>query len=56
MFNMIIESLDLREIDLTSRQFTWANSLSIPTFKKLDRVLASVEWEQKFLLVTVHAL
>ena len=27
MFNMIIESLYLREIDLTGRQFTWANSL-----------------------------
>jgi len=56
MFNMIIESLDLREIDLTGRQFTWANSLPIPTYEKLDRVLTSVEWEQKFPLVTVHAL
>ena len=56
MFNMIIESLDLREIDLTGRQFTWANSLPIPTYEKLDRVLTSVEWEQKFPLVTVQAL
>ena len=45
MFNTIIESLDLREIDLTGRQFTWANSLPIPTYEKLDRVLTSVEWE-----------
>ena len=56
MFNMIIESLDLREIDLTGRQYTWANSLLNPTYEKLDRVLTSVEWEQKFLLVTVHDL
>ena len=53
MFNIIIESLDLREIDLTGRQFTCANTLPIPTYEKLDRVLASVEWEQKFPLVTV---
>uniref|UniRef100_M8BGV6 Putative 60S ribosomal protein L14 n=1 Tax=Aegilops tauschii TaxID=37682 RepID=M8BGV6_AEGTA len=52
MFNTIIESLDLREIDLTGRQFTWADSLSVPTYEKLDRVLTSVEWEQKFPLVT----
>ena len=56
MFNMIIECPDLREIDLTGRQFTWANSLPIPTYEKLDRVLISVEWEQKFPLVTVQAL
>ena len=56
MFNTIIESLDLREIELSGRKFTWANSLPVPTFEKLDRVLASVEWEQKFPLVTVQAL
>ena len=43
MFNMIIESLNLREIDLTGRQYTWANNLPNPTYEKLDRVLTSVE-------------
>ena len=56
MFKMVIESLDLRKIDLTGRQFTWANSLPVPTYEKLDRVLTSVEWEQKYPLVTVQAL
>ena len=59
MFNTIIESLDLREIDLTARQciqFTWANTLPVPTYEKLDQVLTSIEWEQKFPLVTVQAL
>ena len=55
MFNTIIESMDLREIELSGRKFTWANSLPNPTYEKLDRVLASVEWEQKFPLVTVQA-
>ena len=53
---MIIESLNLREIDLSGRQLTWANRRDTPTFEKLDRILASVEWEQKFRLVSVHAL
>jgi hypothetical protein len=56
IFNAIIESLDLREIALSGRQYTWACRRENPTFEKLDRVLASVSWEQKFLLVLVRAL
>ena len=56
LFNAIIQSLDLREIDLSGRQFTWDNRRDTPTFEKLDRVLTSVEWEQKFPLVTVRTL
>jgi hypothetical protein len=56
VFNAIIENLDLREIALSGRQYTWANRRDTPTFEKLDRILASVEWEEKFPLVTVRAL
>jgi hypothetical protein len=56
IFNAIIDSLDLREIALSSQQFTWANRHETPTYEKLDRFLASVEWEQKFPLVSVRAL
>jgi hypothetical protein len=56
IFNAIIESLDLREIVLSGRQYTWANRRAIPTYEKLDRVLVRVEVEQKFQLLSVHAL
>jgi hypothetical protein len=56
IFNAIIESLDLREIVLSGRQFTWVNRKVIPTYEKLDRVLTCVSWEQKFPLVSVRAL
>jgi endonuclease/exonuclease/phosphatase family metal-dependent hydrolase len=56
IFNAIIENLNLREIALSGRQFTWASRRQTPTYEKLDRVLASVEWEHKFPLVTVRAL
>lgn len=46
----------MREIALSGRQFTWANRRETPTYEKLDRVLASVSWEQKFPLVSVRAL
>ena len=55
LFNTIIDGLDLREIKMSGRKFTWANAKSVPTYEKLDRVLASIEWEQKFPLVTVNA-
>jgi len=56
LFNAIIDGLDLRDIKMSWRNFTWANSKSEPTYEKLDRVLASMELEQKFPLVTVDAL
>jgi len=56
LFNAVIDSFDLREIELTGQQFTWANSLTDPTYEKLDRVLVTTEWELKYPLVTVHAL
>lgn len=56
MFNAVIDSLDLRELELSGRKFTWANSLQVPTFEKLDRVLLSTDWEEKYPLATVRAL
>jgi hypothetical protein len=43
LFNVVIESLDLREIVMTCRQYTWAGSGDNPTYEKLDRVLVSTE-------------
>ena len=56
IFNAIIESLSLRELELSGRQYTWASRRDTPTYEKLDRFLASVPWEQKYPLVTVHAM
>jgi endonuclease/exonuclease/phosphatase family metal-dependent hydrolase len=55
-FNAIIKNLNLREIMLSRRQYNWASRRSNPTYEKLYRVLASVEWEQKIPLVSVRAL
>jgi hypothetical protein len=55
LFNVVIESLDLREIVMTGRQYTWAGAGHNPTYEKLDRVLASTEWEINFPLAKVEA-
>jgi hypothetical protein len=56
LFNAVIDSLDLREVTMVGRQFTWANSLSEPTYEKLDRVLMDSDWEQKYPMVSSRAL
>jgi hypothetical protein len=56
MFNAVIDSLDLREVMMIGRQFTWANCLPEPTFAKLDRVLMDATWESKFPMVFVRVL
>ena len=33
LFNAIIDGLDLREIEMSGRKFTWANSLPTPTYQ-----------------------
>jgi hypothetical protein len=44
------------ELQILGRKYTWANNLATPTFKKLDRILMTTEWEEKFPLYTVQAL
>jgi len=56
LFNACIETLNLRELELPGRKFTWANSAEHPTFERLGRILVSTDWEQKFPLSTVEAL
>ena len=56
LFNVVIDSLDLREVAMIGRQSTWENSLPEPTYEKLDRVLMDADWESYFPMATVHAL
>jgi exonuclease III len=56
LFNAIIDSLNLRELEMSGRKYTWANNLNTPTFEKLDRILMTTEWEEKFSFTTVHTL
>jgi endonuclease/exonuclease/phosphatase family metal-dependent hydrolase len=56
LFNAIIDSLNLREVSMTGRQYTWANNRPVPTYKKLDRVLMDAKWETKYPMVSVRAM
>lgn len=39
---------------MSGRKYTWAGPGDDPTFEKLDRVLVSTEWEDKYPLSTVE--
>jgi hypothetical protein len=52
----VLNNLELRELELSGRQYTWANNLQSPTLEKFDRILVSTEWELKYPLVTINAL
>jgi endonuclease/exonuclease/phosphatase family metal-dependent hydrolase len=41
---------------MSGRKYTWANNLATPTYEKLDRVLITTEWEEKFPLTMVRVL
>ena len=56
LFNAVIDSLNLREVDLSGRRFTWANNMPNQTFEKLDRVLVSTDFEAQFPHTSVQAL
>ena len=55
IFNQVIEVLDLKEIEMSGRQFTWASYGDNPIFEKLDRVLVTTEWEEKFSISSVQS-
>jgi hypothetical protein len=54
LFNVVFESLDLREIVMMGCQYTWEGLGDNPTFEKLDRVLVSMDWEIQFPLTSVE--
>ncbi|WVZ62463.1 hypothetical protein U9M48_012212 [Paspalum notatum var. saurae] len=56
LFNAIIDAFNLRKLELSGRQFTWANHLPVPTFEKLDRILSYTDWEMKFPRTSILAL
>jgi endonuclease/exonuclease/phosphatase family metal-dependent hydrolase len=55
LFNVVINSLDLRDLELSGRQYSWASNLQTATYEKLDRILVSTDWEIKYPKVNVRA-
>jgi endonuclease/exonuclease/phosphatase family metal-dependent hydrolase len=44
-FRRLVNDLDLKEIPLLGRKYTWSNEREAPTLIRLDRVLCTTDWE-----------
>lgn len=47
-FNEFIEELELFDLPMQGRQFTWSNSSDRGKWSRIDRILLSVEWLERF--------
>lgn len=56
MFNLIINSHELRDIHINGGLYTWSNNQSDPTLEKLDRILINEEWEKIFPLTNIRKI
>ena len=43
-----LNSSELKEIKLSSRQFTWSNKQANPTLVRLDRAFCDLDWDLRF--------
>ena len=48
MFNSIIQQLDLEEIPIKSRAYTWSNMQDMPLLEKLDWIFTTANWTTEF--------
>lgn len=44
----LLDNVELKDIPLFSRKFTWSNKREAPTLVKLDRMFCTTDWEQIF--------
>lgn len=44
-FRRFVDKMEIKDIHLHRRNYTWSNQRRNPTLEKLDRVLVSVDWE-----------
>jgi endonuclease/exonuclease/phosphatase family metal-dependent hydrolase len=47
-FRRFVDETELKDLPLHGCRYTWSNGCAHPTLEKLDRVLASADWESLF--------
>lgn len=48
MFNSVINTMELVEIPLLDRAYTWSNKRDSPTLVRLDRCIINILWDEHF--------
>ena len=47
-FRNMVHQLELKELYMHGRLYTWSNGRQVPTMTRIDRALASVDWDLQF--------
>lgn len=55
-FKQALDQLELKELSLNGRKFTWSNGQEQPPMTRIDRMFCSVQWEEKFPTAKLNAL
>jgi exonuclease III len=55
-FRRLLNNLELKELYLNGRRYTWSNEREQATLERLDRVLSTVDWEMIFPASLLSAL
>jgi hypothetical protein len=55
-FKAVIDELNLKEIGLNGRRYTWSNEQDSPTLTRIDRLLCTSDWELNFPTCFLHSL
>ncbi|XP_078153111.1 uncharacterized protein LOC144548310 [Carex rostrata] len=55
-YNEFIDLLQLLEVPLQNRNYTWSSKRPEPSFSKLDRLFLSTEWSSRFPSISLQAL
>lgn len=56
LFNWVINTHELRDLNMNGGIFTWSNNQEIPTLERLDRILISEDWESFVPLTTLSKI
>ena len=55
LFNELIVELQLVDVPLKNRSYTWCSKRPKPVFSRIDRCFMSPEWNTTFPIITLHA-
>jgi exonuclease III len=55
-FKSALDSLQMKEIHLNGRRYTWSNGQANPTLTRIDRFFCTTEWELLFPSCYLHSL
>jgi hypothetical protein len=55
-FNQTIDALQLLELDLIGKKFTWSNEQDDPTMSRIERLMATTEWHDLYPSANLQAI